>query len=53
MQGTKPFPEPEVARQQLEERSAAAAAAPVEAPVIKHKPQPAPSFPPAPPLPTD
>jgi cell division protease FtsH len=54
--GSKPIPEPEQARRDLDDRSAAAAAAVAEqsdAPIIKHTPQPAPYIPPAPPMPAD
>ena len=55
--GSKPVPTPEQARQGMNDRAAAEAAAstPTEtdAPIIKHAPTPAPYIPPAPPMPAD
>jgi len=51
--GTKPIPDPETARQDLEDRSAAAAAAVAKPPALHARPAPAPLIPPAPPIPAD
>ncbi len=51
--GSKPIPSPEEARQAMNDRAAAEAASSAGAPVIKHTPSPAPFIPPAPPMPAD
>jgi cell division protease FtsH len=51
--GTKPIPTADEARQTMNDRAAAAMAPTTEAPIIKHKPSPAPYIPPAPPMPAD
>jgi cell division protease FtsH len=55
--GSKPIPSPEEARQAMNDRvaadAAASAAASAEVPVIKHTPSPTPYIPPAPPMPAD
>jgi cell division protease FtsH len=49
--GTKPIPDPEAARRDLDEQAAAAVAA--KPPVLHARPAPAPLIPPAPPIPAD